>query len=534
MKRSGSVFVTACVVLLAVAAVSHPRAQQSPTVDWSSALSWRSIGPYRGGRTKAITGVPKHPGLFYIGVVNGGVWKTDDYGRTWTPIFDDQPTASIGDIAVAPSNPDIIYVGTGEGLHRPDLSVGNGVYKSTDGGRTWSHLGLDEGQQIPRVVVDPRNPDRLFVAVLGHPYGPNPERGVFRSTDGGRTFEKVLYKDENTGASELEMDPTNPDVIYAGLWEAREGPWENAEWDGPGGGLFRSTDGGNTWQPLTNGFPAEGVSQIDVAIAPSNPKRLYASIATGRTTAIYRSDDGGDSWTRATTDNRPAARIGGGDLPVLAVDPRNPDIVYSASVVMWKSTDGGSTWRGIRGAPGGDDYQRLWIDPDNPQVIGSAVDQGAVISTNGGRTWSSWYALPTAQLYHVAADNAFPYRLCSGQQESGSACVASRGNDGEITMREWHPVGVDEYGYAAPDPLDDNIVYGGRNVTRYDRRTGQVQPVGPVAGRGGGYRVVRTQPVLFSKADPHVLFYANNMVWKTSNGGETWQRISPDLTRKTW
>ncbi len=495
---------------------------------------WRAIGPYRGGRTKAVTGVRGRPGLVYIGVVNGGVWKTTDYGRTWTPIFDDQATASIGDIAVAPSNPDVIYVTSGEGLHRPDLSVGNGVYKSTDGGRTWTHLGLDDGQQIPRVIVDPKNPDRVFVAVLGHPYGPNAERGVYRSTDGGATFKRVLFKDENTGASELEFDPSDANVVYAGLWEAREGPWENAAWPGSGGGIFKSTDGGDTWTPLTTGLPAENV-QADLAIAPSDPKRIYASVATGQPTAIYRSDDGGASWTRATEDNRPAARIGGGDLPVLSVDPKNPDVVYSASVVTWKSTDGGRTWTGIRGAPGGDDYQRLWIDPDNPDVIAAASDQGAVITVNGGRTWSSWYTQPTAQLYHVAADNAFPYRLCSGQQESGSACVASRGNDGQITFREWHPAGVDEYGYAAPDPLDPDVVFGGRQVTRFDRRTGQVQTVGPTAGgRGGGFRVVRTQPVLFSNADPHLLFYANNVVWKTANGGATWQQVSPDLTRKTW
>ena len=537
MPFSRTAIIACLAAILVSGVISRPVGTQSTSAAPNDSpfreLRWRSVGPHRGGRTKAITGVRGRPGLFYIGVVNGGVLKTEDYGRTWTPIFDDQPTASIGDVAVAPSNPDIIYVTSGEGLHRPDLSVGNGVYKSTDGGRTWTHLGLRDGQQIPRVVVDPRNPDRLFVAVLGHPYGPNEGRGVFRSADGGRTFEKVLYKDENTGASELEIDPSNPDVIYAGLWEAREGPWENGSWDGNGGGLFKSTDGGTTWKPLTRGFE-ESVGQIDLAIAPGNPQRLYASVAFGRATGIFRSDDAGESWTRITTDTRPAARIGGGDLPVLAVDPKNPDVVYSASVVMWKSTDGGKTWTGIRGAPGGDDYQRLWIDPDNPDVIGTASDQGAVISVTGGRTWSSWYTQATAQLYHVAADTAFPYRLCSGQQESGSACVASRGDDGAVTFREWHPVGVDEYGYAAPDPLNPDIVYGGRNVTRYDRRTGQVQTVGPAPGRGGGFRVVRTQPVVFSAANPRLLYYSSNVVWRTANGGATWTQISPDLTRKTW
>jgi photosystem II stability/assembly factor-like uncharacterized protein len=259
-------------------------------------MRWRSIGPLRGGRTRACAGVPGQPNVFYIGAVNGGVWKTNDYGRTWTPIFDDQPTGSIGAIAVAPSDTNIIYVGSGEGLQRPDLSVGDGIYKSTDAGKTWMHLGLRDGQQIPQIAVDPRDPNRLFVAVLGHPYGANEERGIFRSTDGGRTFEKVLYKDENTGGSDVELDPSQPDTVYAALWEARQGPWENGAWSGTGGGIFKSSDGGKTWRPLTKGLPEEGVVQANIAIAPSNPSRLYASIATSGGTAIYRSDDGGESW----------------------------------------------------------------------------------------------------------------------------------------------------------------------------------------------------------------------------------------------
>jgi photosystem II stability/assembly factor-like uncharacterized protein len=499
-----------------------------------SEMRWRSIGPFRGGRSKAVVGVPSQPNVFYIGVNNGGVWKTTDAGRTWTPIFDDQPTGSIGDIAVSPSDPNIVYVASGEGLQRPDLSTGDGVYKSTDAGKTWTHLSaLRDGQQLPRVIVDPKDPNRLFVAVLGHPYGPNAERGLYRSTDGGRTFEKVLSRDENTGASDVEFDPSNPSIVYAALWEARQGPWENAAWSGTSGGIFKSTDGGTTWRPLTRGLPEEGVVQADVAVAPANPSRLYASVASPRAVSIYRSDDGGENWTRATTDNRPAGRIGGGDLPVPTVDPANADIVYMASTVMWQSTDGGKTWTGFRGAPGGDDYQRVWINPTNPSIIATASDQGAVITVNGGASWSSWYNQPTAQLYHVAADNSFPYRLCSGQQESGSACVASRGDDGQVTVREWHPVGVEEYGYAAPDPLDPDLVYGGK-ITRFDRRTGQVTNIHPLPGRRTDYRAVRTQPVVFSPVDPHVLYFAANKIWKTANGGRSWQQISPDLTRKTW
>ncbi|MBV9498797.1 MAG: glycoside hydrolase [Acidobacteriaceae bacterium] len=496
-------------------------------------MRWREIGPYRGGRTRALAGVPSQPNIFYIGAVNGGVWKSTDYGRTWDPIFDHEPTGSIGAIAVAVSDPKIIYVGSGEGLQRPDLSTGDGIYKSTDAGQTWTHFGLSDGQQIPRIAVDPRDPNRLFVAVLGHPYGPNEERGVFRSTDGGQRFQKVLYKDENTGANDVELDPSNPDVIYAGLWEARQGPWENAGWSGTNGGIFKSTDGGTTWHQLSQGLPSSGIVQANLAIAPSNPDRLYAAVATQQGLGIYRSDDAGSTWIQITTDPRPAARIGGGDLPVPAADPKNPDIVYSASVVTWKSVDGGKTWTGIRGAPGGDDYQSIWINPNNPDLMLIVSDQGAIITVNGGHTWSSWFNQPTAQMYHASADNSFPYRVCSGQQESGSACVKSRGNDGEITFRDWHPVGVEEYGYAVPDPLDPDLVYGGK-VTRYDRRTGQTANMGPIAIRSPKYRMLRTAPLAFSPVDKHLLFFGANTVWQTRNGGKNWREISPDLTRSTW
>jgi len=528
MRLRGRIFACVLAIPLLIAVVSIVSARQIDGKLFGE-MRWRSIGPYRGGRTKCAAGVPSQPNVFYIGVCNGGVWKTTDYGQTWKPIFDGPPTNSIGALAVAPSNPDIIYVGSGEGLQRPDLSTGDGIYKSIDAGKTWTHLGLRDGQQIPKIIVDPRNPDRLFVAVLGHPYGPNEERGVFRSTDGGKTFQKVFYKDENTGAYDLQFDPANPEIVYATLWEARQGPWENGAWTGTNGGIFKSTDGGTNWRKLTNGLPE--VVQASIAVAPSNPNRLYATVTP---TGIFRSEDAGENWTRITNDARPAGRIGGGDQPVPVVHPKNPDILWIASTVSWKSVDGGKTWTGFRGAPGGDDYQCLWVNPNNPDVILLVADQGAIITVNGGATWSSWYNQPTAQLYHVAADNAFPYRLCSGQQESGSACVSSRGKDGQITFRDWSPVGVDEYGYAAPDPLDPDIVYGGRNVSRFDRRTGQVQTVGPRAAAGETLRTLRTAPVLFSPVDPHILFFAGNTLWKTLNGGKSWQRISPDLSRPTW
>ncbi|HKD78452.1 MAG TPA: glycoside hydrolase [Candidatus Angelobacter sp.] len=500
-----------------------------------SSLHWRSIGPYRGGRTRAVAGVPSQPNVFYIGVCNGGVWKTNDYGRTWQPIFDDQPTGSIGAIAVAPSDPNVVYVGSGEGLHRPDLSVGDGIYRSNDAGKTWTHLGLRDGQQIPQLAVDPRDPNKVFAAVAGHPYGPNKERGIFRSTDGGQSWQKVLPTgdDENVGGDDVLIDPSNPQIVYATLWEAREGPWENGAWNGFGGGIFKSTDGGQTFQQLAGGLPQD-IIQSHIAIAESNPNRLIASVAAKpNSVALYRSDDAGATWTQITKDPRPAGRIGGGDLSVPRFNPKDPDMIIVTSTVTWKSTDGGKTWTGFRGAPGGDDYQNLWINPNNPQTMIIVSDQGAIVTVNGGESWSSWYNQPTAQMYHVNADNAFPYRLCSGQQESGSACISSRGNDGEITMREWHPVAAEEYGYVVPDPLDPDIVYGGK-LTRYDRRTGQAQNIMPKAFRGADFRVVRTEPIVFSPINPHILYFATNTLWKTMNAGQSWQQISPDLTRATF
>jgi photosystem II stability/assembly factor-like uncharacterized protein len=500
--------------------------------DFKQALHWRNLGPFRGGRTRAVAGVPSQPNVFYIAQVNGGVFKTTDYGRTWQPIFDDQPTGSVGAIAVSVSNPEIIYVGSGEGLHRPDLSVGDGIYKSSDGGKTWTHLGLREGQQIAQIAVDPRNADRVFVAVAGHPYGPNEERGVFRSTDGGKTFEKILYRDENTGGADVQIDPANPETVYASLWEAREGPWENGSWNGGNGGIFKSIDGGTTWNQLTKGLP-NGIVQANLTVAPSSPKSLFAAVGTAKGSGLYRSDDGGENWFVATTDSRPGLAIGGGDLPVVRFDPKDANTVYSATVVCWKSTDGGKTWKGLRGAPGGDDYQNVWVNPNNTGIILLGSDQGAIITVNGGETWSSWFNQSTAQLYHVSADNAFPYRLCSGQQESGSVCISSRGNDGEITFHDWHPVGAEEYGYVAPDPLDPDIVYGGK-LTRYDRRTGQAQNILPKPFRPSEFRMLRTQPVVFSPLDPHVLFFAANTLWETRDGGQNWEQISQDLTRATF
>jgi photosystem II stability/assembly factor-like uncharacterized protein len=535
-------FLSCVLVLSTFATLGAQQASLTRSPALKPDLHWRMIGPFRGGRTRAATGVPSQPNLFYVGQVDGGVWKSDDYGRTWKPIFDGQPSQSIGAIAVDASDSNTVYVASGEGLRRPDLSVGDGIYKSTDAGKTWQHLGLRDGQQIPALAIDPHDPNKVFAAVLGHPYGPNEERGIFRSTDGGVTWKKVLYIDPNTGGSDVKIDPTNPSVVYAGMWESRLGPWEDGNsYEGTHGGLFKSTDGGETWHKLTKGLP-NNLVQIYVAIAPSDPRRLYSTLSTtkegGYASAVglgvYRSDDAGESWYKATDDPRPAMKIGGGDLPVPAVDPKDPNTVYSASIVTMRSSDGGKTWMGLRGAPGGDDYQNLWINPDNPNIILLVSDQGALVSVNKGESWSSWYNQPTAQLYHVAVTNTFPYQVCAGQQESGSVCISSRGNDGEITYREWHPAGIIEYGYAAPDPLHPEMVYGaGRSeVSKYNMITGQVQDVTPIPVRSRAYRSDRTEPILFSPVDPHLMFYAANVLFETRDYGKSWKAISPDLSRE--
>jgi photosystem II stability/assembly factor-like uncharacterized protein len=518
---------------LVTGAISSPVAAQKVDPSLYSSLEWRMIGPFRAGRTIGATGVRGQPNVFYVGVNNGGVWKTTDYGRVWTPIFDAQPTGSIGDLAVAPSNPSVIYVGTGEGVQRPDLSTGDGIYKSTDAGKTWRHLGLRDGQQIGGVIVDPRDENRIFVAVLGHPYGPNPERGVYRSTNGGETFERVLYKDENTGAIQVGFDPTNPRIVYAALWAGRQGPWENAEWNGPLSGLFKSIDGGTTWRQLTGGLPttAQGLGRIGFTIAPSDPRRMYATVDAPTLGGIYRSDDAGESWRRTNSEVRVWGRAS--DFAEVKVDPRNPDVMYSANTSTYRSTDGGKTFTAIKGAPGGDDYHRIWINPDNPDIMLIASDQGATITVNGGKTWSSWYNQPTAQFYHVITDNRIPYWVYGGQQESGSVGTTSRGDYGAITFREWNPVGAEEYGYVAPDPLDPNIIYGGR-ISRFDQRSREVQNVSPEAVRSGKYRFLRTAPIIFSTVDPHALYYGSNVLFKTVNGGHSWNIVSPDLTRQNY
>ncbi|HVA34562.1 MAG TPA: hypothetical protein VNG31_10470 [Candidatus Baltobacteraceae bacterium] len=515
----------------AVALPGSARAQAVAAQSYRS-LSWRYIGPMRGGRTVAVSGVPSDPNLFYIASVNGGIWKSDDAGRTWDPIFDKEPTGSIGALVVSPSDPKIVYAGSGEGLQRPDLAVGDGIYKSTDGGATWTNVGLRDGQQIGTMAIDPKDPNRVFVAVLGHPYGPNAERGIYRTTDGGATWQRVLFENDNVGGFDVVIDPHDSNVVYATMWAARQAPWEIGDsFEIAGSGAFKSTDGGTTWTKLTSGLP-ERIGRTEIAPAPSDPRvvYVYADVESkgDDAGAMYRSDDGGAHFTKLDD----AGNIGerGDDLVSIAVDPRDANTVYLTNTSTYRSTDGGKTFVAIKGAPGGDDYHSIWINPDNPAIFVLGSDQGATITLNGGRTWSSWYNQPTAEMFHVFADDRFPYLVCGGQQESGSACVSSRGNWGEITQRDWHPVGAFEYGYVVEDPLHRGIFYGAK-VEKFDERTGQTQEVGPIALPSKKYRAVRTEPLIFDHFDKHRLYSGANVIFATDDGGRRWRQISPDLTR---
>lgn len=498
-------------------------------------MRWRLIGPFRGGRAVTATGVAGQPNLFYFGAVGGGVWKTTDAGRVWTPIFDTEPIASIGAVEVAPSDPNIIYVGSGEADMRSDISYGNGMYKSIDGGATWAHIGLEDSRQIGRILIDPRNPDVVFVAALGHAYSPNSERGVFRSTDGGKTWQKVLFKDADTGAIDLAFDPKNPLTLYAALWNTRRPPWNiYPPSNGPGSGLYKSTDGGNNWEQLNgHGLPSEGLGRIGIAVAPTDPQRVYL-LVDAKEGGVYRSDDAGKNWQRTDGESRIWGR--GWYFGGITVDPKDPNTLYVANTSLYRSRDGGKTFDPIKGAPGGDDYHNLWIDPADPKRMIVSSDQGVVISVDGAETWTSWYNQATAQFYHVIATSGFPYWVCGAQQDSGAACALSRSSSSTLSFRDWRPVGAGgESGYIAADPLDPNILYGtsfGSAVVRYDLRTSQAQNIAPSLAHPGDYRRTWTLPVVISPLDPHQVYFSTQVLFRTSNAGQTWQVLSPDLTRE--
>jgi len=500
-------------------------------------LRWRMIGPHRGGRTVAVSGVEGQPNVYYFGGVGGGVWKTTNGGVTWEPVFDGQPISSIGALAVAPSNPNIIYVGTGEADFRSDLTYGNGVYKSTDGGRTWKNIGLTASRHISRIAIDLRNPDVVFVAAMGSAYGPGSERGVFRSTDGGANWQKVLYKDENSGAIDVTLDPDHPETLWAALLHDRRPPWSAYPPVTINGAIYKSTDGGNVWNPVTGGgLPAGDWGRVGLSVARgSHGQRVYALIDT-KEGGLFKSDDGGQTWARTGTDPRIRGRLW--YFGELSIDPKDPDTVYLPNVSIYRSTDAGKNFVAIKGAPGGDDYHALWIDPSNPQRMIFGSDQGAGVSVDGGHTWSSWYNQPTAQFYHVAVDNEFPYHVYGAQQDSGSVYILSRSNDGSITFRDWHPTGAGESGYIAPDPSDPSIIYGGGTygeLFRYDRRTGQAQNIAPDAIRNFGeahpeHRFTWTSPLVFSPQNSHTLYFGSQNVLRSTNQGNSWEKISPDLT----
>src|SRR5712671_1495345 len=494
-------------------------------------LRWRSIGPARAGRVVAVSGVRGEGEVYYFGSVGGGVWKTNDAGRTWNPIFDSQPVASIGAIAVAPSNSEIIYVGSGEADMRSSISTGNGMYKSGDGGKTWAHIGLTDSRQIGRILIDPKDPNKLYVAALGHAYGPNPERGVFRSNDAGKNWQRILFKDENTGAIDLAFEPGDPQTIYASLWRTRRPPWSiYPPSNGPGSGLYRSRDGGDHWEQISgNGLPSEGLGRVGIAIAASNPQRIYL-IVDAKDGGLYRSDDAAQNWKRLSNDRRIWQR--GWYFGELIVAPKNPDIVYVPNTTAYKSTDGGVTFNAWKGAPGGDDYHELWIDPDQPQRMIMGSDQGAIVTRNSGETWSSWFNQPTGQFYHVNADNRFPYWVYGAQQDSNAIATPSRSNYRSLNFHDWRPIEAGgENGYIAPDPLNRGVTYGGA-VTRQDFSNEEIQMMPPTLAQTGSFRQTWTLPLVFSPIDAHILYFGSNFLFRSADGGSSWQEISPDLTRE--
>jgi photosystem II stability/assembly factor-like uncharacterized protein len=494
-------------------------------------LRWRSIGPFRAGRVLAVTGVRGQPETYFFGGVGGGVWKSNDAGRTWKPIFDSQPIASIGAITVAPSDANVIYVGSGEADMRSSISYGNGMYKSTDGGKTWTHIGLSDSRQIGRILVDPRDANRVFVAALGHAYGPNQERGVYRSKDGGKKWQKILFQDENTGAIDLAFEPGNPRTIYAALWQARRPPWSiYPPSNGPGSGLYRSNDGGDHWQAVKGqGLPSEGLGRIGIAFAPSNAKRIYL-IVDAKEGGLYRSDDGGQKWQHVSKERRIWGR--GWYFGEVSVDPKNPDIIYVPNTSIYESRDGGKTFTVFKGDPTGPDYHELWIDPDDSRRMVLSCDQGAIVTHNGGETWSSWYNQATGQFYHVATDNQFPYWVYGAQQDSGPAATPSSSKYRSLNFHDWRPMAAgDENGYMAPDPLNPGVVFGGF-VSRQDFSTEQNQEMPPTIAQPSNYRRTWTLPLVFSPIDPHVLYFGSQILFRTTDGGNSWQAISPDLTRE--
>jgi photosystem II stability/assembly factor-like uncharacterized protein len=513
-------------------------AADAPPYDaaWLSGMKWRLIGPFRGGRALAVTGVRGQPNVYFFGAVSGGVWRTDDGGQRWESLTDKETFASIGSIALSDSDPNIIYVGTGEGCPRGDVTFGNGVWKSLDAGKTWIHLGLESTETIPKVIVNPQNPNEVFVAALGHVYGPNADRGVYKSTDGGKTWQKVLYKDEKTGAVDITFDASNPHVLFAALWEVNRTSYSLSS-GGPGSGLYKSTDDGETWKRLEeHGLPKGIWGRVGVSVSGADPNRIYALIQADAG-GLYRSDDAGETWSKVNSEHNLRQRAWY-YMHVFA-DPKNVDTVYVLNVSMYRSTDGGKTFNTIR-QPHGDNHG-LWIDPDNSQRIINGSDGGAAISVDGGKSWSTLYNQPTAQFYHVIADNRFPYYVYGAQQDNTTIAIATRSDEGVIDRPDWYPVGGGESGYIAPYPSDPEIVYAADyegGIDRYNKHTEQIQLISPfpeisdgTGAAGLKYRFQWTTPLVISPHDPNVIYAGAQVVLKSTDSGHSWTAISPDLTR---
>ncbi len=531
------------IVLLCSLAVSSGSpavlAQEGQAAGKGDGLQWRLIGPFRGGRVVAVSGVPGSSTDFFFGSVGGGVWKTESAGTVWTPIFDGQPVASIGALAVAPSDPKVIYAGTGETDIRSDLASGDGVYRSSDGGRSWVHVGLENTRQISRILVSSSDPNVVIVGALGHAYGPNSERGVYKSSDGGAHWRNVLNKGPDVGVADVAMATGDAKVLFAATWNAHRPPWSTyAPLSGPGNGLYRSLDGGESWTEVHgHGLPDEDWGRVGVAVS-SDGRRVYSALAGKDHAGIYRSDDGGDTWELMNRDERLTSRPW--YFSCLTVDPQNPDVLYIPNVALYRTEDGGKTFGIVRGAPGGDDYHQVWVDPKNSAHLMLGVDQGASVSLDRGKTWTSWYNQPTAQLYHVTTDSSFPYFVYGSQQDSGAIAVASRTDHGNVNARDWFQPTGSESGYIAIDPKDQNIIYVSGtygSLQRFDRRTSLSQTITPWPLGGFGLEISKRKyrdpwtPVLaFSQADKTSLYLGTQYVMKTLDGGLHWKEISPDLT----
>jgi photosystem II stability/assembly factor-like uncharacterized protein len=534
-KRVTELLPTTLVLLLATLAFAPTILGQQYDPSLYSGIEWRQIGPFRAGRVTGVTGVPGQPAIYYMGTAGGGAWKTTDGGMVWKPIFDKQHVQSIGAIAVAPSNPNVVYIGTGDVSNvGGSVNQGNGMWKSTDAGGTWQHIGLDDSRHIGAIWVDPHNANIAFVAALGHTYAPNPERGIFKTTDGGKSWQKVLYKDDTTGAIDVAFAPDNAKLGFAALWYHYVKPdTPFAGLLGMGGaGIYKTTDGGDTWTPITIPQLANThLGRIGVVVAPGG-LRVFAIVTERREGGLYRSDDGGSTWKRITQDPRIQ---GNGYFSKVFLDPHNSDIVFVAQTSLYRSIDGGVSFESYKGAPGGDDNHALWIDPTNSDYMIMGSDQGATISMDGGKSWSSWYNQPTGQIYHVSTDNRFPYWVYGTQQDSGSVATLSRGDYGAITFLDWDPIGGYEFGYILPSPTDPNIIYAGgeaRGLWRLDRSNRQVKVISPNLSRDGDYRAATNVPLAFSPQNPHILYEGTQFLLETADEGTTWKAISPDLAAR--